>query len=657
VTKSSPAPAEQWAVSARASGGIVTAGVTLPSIELSLLGIPPGFTEPEIQTWLRDLAGVAIETSRSDHRSRPIPPLLHHALTGLLFSQTELWSHTGHPLPFAAVFVHGPQGIAFGWVGRARAVLLVNGEPHDPQWVIVRDESGQEAISASLPADAHVLLTLEYWPTGETGGPAPASIDAEFGSISDEAVPLREPEALEDEQAAEEDAGLRRTSTESSASDDEPELPLSDRPASAVLPTQQPGLAPDPTGMRFAGSEGAQTLPSTRHPSSGTFAMPQLPRPGESEPARELNERRVASEHDDEESGAPSGEPGHPVGRWLQKLMSFGRKKDDPAMEEDVRLQSRPARPPVVAAPAKPLRPPALHAPPIEPAALAPRIEPAALAPPPLRAREIDIEEPHALPPAPIVRSAAAPPPAAARAPVAPLHGLAAAGMSEILGGRKPAAGAPPAKPVSAPRPEGLTGMSSAGHITTPLSSSSSASRAPEPPAPAAPPYPVLEVNPRPATPGAPRGPIQIDREPVGADTAFAIPKLPPRGGAPATPARPPAITPPPAQPAAARGSAAPPPFATSCSPAPGLSTPSPRAGDVPEPPTEFLERFAASMRVAPGLEPTPQENVPPRREPAPPVAGRRPQLLHPPRPLRRAPADRRRSRVPSAPPRRRSGP
>src|SRR5262245_23706043 len=182
VTKSSPAPADHWAVSARTMGGIVTAGVTLPSIELALLGIPPGFTESEIQTWLRDLAGVAIETSRSDQRSRPIPPLLHHALTGLPFSQTELWSHTGHPLPFAAVFVHGPQGVAFGWVGRARAVLLVNGEPHEPQWVIVRDESGQEAMSASLAADAHVLLTLEYWPTGESGAPAPASIDAEFGA-------------------------------------------------------------------------------------------------------------------------------------------------------------------------------------------------------------------------------------------------------------------------------------------------------------------------------------------------------------------------------------------------------------------------------------------------------------------------------------------
>src|SRR6185295_18585629 len=111
VTKSSPAATDHWAVSTRTQGGVLTAGAVLPSIELALLGIPGGFTPAEIQSWLRDLGGVAIETSRTDERSRPIPQLLHHALTGLLFSQTELWSHTGQALPCAAVFVHGPQGV------------------------------------------------------------------------------------------------------------------------------------------------------------------------------------------------------------------------------------------------------------------------------------------------------------------------------------------------------------------------------------------------------------------------------------------------------------------------------------------------------------------------------------------------------------------
>jgi hypothetical protein len=559
----------------------------------------------------------------------------------LLFSQTELWSHTGHPLPFAAVFVHGPQGVAFGWVGRARAVLLVNGEPHDPQWVIVRDESGQEAISASLPSDAHVLLTLEYWPTGETGGPAPASIDAEFGSPASETASRAVADELADEdEDAEPDDGLRRTSAESFAEPAEPELPLAAPPARAVLPTQQPGLAPDPTGMRFAGSEGSQSLPSTRHPSSGTFAMPQVPGKAASEPPSELNERRVASEHDDAENlESAGGEPGHPVGRWLQKLMGFGRKRDDAAMEEDVRPPLRPARPAVAAAPAKPLRPPALHAP------AAPHIEPEALAPPPLPAAEFDREEPHALPPAPLVSSAAAPRPPVlpqsapppAPTPSVPLHGLAAAGMSEILGGRKPASAVPaattPAKPGGVPRLEGLTAMSSQGPVAPPPPPSRDVE--PRTP-PAAPPYPVLDVKPKPA-PGGVRGPMQIDREPVGADTGFAIPKLPPRGGAP--PVRPPAITPPtgPQPTASPAGSASSPPRPTP-QPPPNLSTPSPRESDVPEPPTEFLERFAASMRVAPGLEPTPQEDVAPRRETPPPAAspphaaGPTPPAVAPPR-------------------------
>ena len=185
MTKNSPAATDRWVVSTRTHGEVLTAGVSLPSIELVLLGIPHGFTPVEIESWLRDLAGVAIETSRSDARARPIPQLLHHALTGLLFSQSELWSHTGHALPCAAVFVDGPQGTAFGWVGRARVMLLVNGEPHEPRWVIVRDEAGHEAMSATLPTDSHVLMTLEYWPQGEDGTQAPVSVDAECGHALD----------------------------------------------------------------------------------------------------------------------------------------------------------------------------------------------------------------------------------------------------------------------------------------------------------------------------------------------------------------------------------------------------------------------------------------------------------------------------------------
>ncbi|HEY6194628.1 MAG TPA: hypothetical protein VI504_06245, partial [Candidatus Eisenbacteria bacterium] len=291
MTKNGPAAPNRWAVSTRTHGEVLTASVTLPSIQLILLGIPQGFTPIEIQSWLRDLAGVAIETSRADQRTRPIPALLHHALTGLLFSQSELWSHTGYPLPCAAVFVDGPAGVAFGWVGRARVVLLVNGEPFEPQWVIVRDEAKNEAMSASLAADAHVLLTLEYWPQGEDGSQAPASVDAECGHAH--AAGPGEPPPPEAERTAapevEPEASptlgvLSSWSATPLAADPRtgargPALPAgTPAPASsASLPTQQPGLAPPPAHVALDRPDTAQSLPSTFHPSSATFSMPHVP--------------------------------------------------------------------------------------------------------------------------------------------------------------------------------------------------------------------------------------------------------------------------------------------------------------------------------------------------------------------------------------------
>jgi hypothetical protein len=678
VTKSIPAPADHWAISARASSGIVTAGVTLPGIELALLGIPPGFSEPEIQTWLRDLAGVAIETSRSDRRSRPIPPLLHHALTGLLFSQTELWSHTGHPLPFAAVFVDGPQGVAFGWVGRARAVLLVNGEPHEPQWVIVRDESGQEAMSASLPSDAHVLLTLEYWPTGGTSTPAPASIDAEFGpALADE------PAAIEHD-APERELNERVSSIEADdvelelEEDDVAESPLASTPPAAPaapagrasLPTGQPGLAPDPTGMRFAGTEGSQSLPSTKNPSSGTFAMPGVPKAAPA-PRPEPTERHVAAEHDEAEPA--ESEDGHPVGRWLQKLIGF-KKSAPPTLRKP---QPEPPAPPAATTAA---RPPALHPPGARPT---PRVEPAALEPAPLPSPEIDIEEPHALPPTAGTRMPEWMPPVPPMRAATPGTGLAAAGMSEILGASKPAPGAPAAGAASAtgrPRIESPTAKPSATPPAAPPVKG--AKRGTD--APGASPHPVLEVNP-PGGAGERRGPIHIDHEPVGADTTFAIPKLPPRGAVtgpagPSYPGRPvgravpdaPAAKPTPADPRAAQAAPAakqPAPAAPQAKPGvpaakpPAPSAPARRQGEAPEPPTEFLERFAASMRTAPGLEPTPDAPppAPPAAAPSAPAARGTP--ASPPAPVERRAGQRpvipaaAQAQPPAGPPLRRSHP
>ena len=650
MTKSSPAATDHWAVSTRTEGGVLTAGAALPSIELVLLGIPGGFTPVEIQSWLRDLGGVAIETSRADERSRPIPQLLHHALTGLLFSQTELWSHTGQPLPCAAVFVHGPQGVAFGWVGRARVVLLVNGEPHEPQWVIVRDEAGQEAMSAALPPDSHVLLTLEYWPNGEDATQAPASLDAEWGQSFANLVsstPAIAQPAPQPAVVVPAEPQARRTArplgnvTPSLAAKTE-----------SVLPTAQPGLAQDPS-VPLDEPDANQKLPSTRNPSSGTFAMPGVPGAATSPVTDPIPAEPSALD----ELAASTDEAGHPVGRWLNKVIGFAKRavtRQDPEFDAEVAriMATSPApesgQPAAEASLSAPLQPAARATqvtPAIDPSSLAaapiePRLEatpivarvapPPVAVPPPIVAAALPpvAAKPVVPPPPPAAKREPAPErkpsiaPLAARTPApasqpsapAPRAGLAMSGLEEILGKRvPPKTGAAPNKRLEGLTATGIGGAASArgasSHSTDTPSSGT--------------PYPVLDVTP--VAPPA-RNPMEIEREPVGADSTFAIPRLPslaprsaPRVNVPTAAdmmrrdaevaarraAAPPPASPPPAPPAATEAPAAvaPPP------------APEPVVPDVPEPPTDFLEEFAASaplVKSAPIQDSAPAaKNVP----------------------------------------------
>lgn len=184
-------PASRWAVSARTNGEVLTAGIGRSELELVVLGIPAGFSPHEIEGWLHDLAGVAVETSRADTRSRAIPALMHHALTGLLFSHAELWDKLDSPRPCSSAFVDLPDGAAFGWFGDARVHVLVDGDPVEPKWVRVRDEDGREARAAVFAPGSDIVVTLEYWPGGEDGGAAPASLEAEWVAAP-EAEPAHE---------------------------------------------------------------------------------------------------------------------------------------------------------------------------------------------------------------------------------------------------------------------------------------------------------------------------------------------------------------------------------------------------------------------------------------------------------------------------------
>ncbi len=717
MTKISPATTDRWAVSTRMSGAVLTAGVELPAIQLCLLGIPMGFTPAEIQSWLRDLAGVAIETSRGDGRARPIPQLLHHALTGLLFSQTELWSHTGQMMPCAAVFVNGPQGVAFGWVGRARVLLLVNGEPYEPQWVIVRDEAGHEAMSAMLPSDVHALLTLDYWPTADEGQSAPAAVDAEWGVVArgDEPGPESAVTPM-----------IETAVPAPLAPAPEPIIHhvASAAPAPETLPTQQPGLArapattdsdigartpenAEPANPALHEQDHAQELPSTHHSSAATFSMPSVPqRAGSGEPgaaaaahvpdpamgqpsapqtaappliitpnvpvepdaettAREPGAASPATVPDavwtPDSSGAflpessgvstpatgqesadatpplaltlrerrelklsgESQEPRHPVGRWLSKLMGFGRKSA-PSAPESADL------PPVSSYDAI-LQSPEVSAPPYQ-EALQPTDAGA-----PVQSRSdtpADPSEPHAMP-----STASAPAAMVSTPPPFRRGALAPAGLQEILGmmsgmtsgmmsggGRASAAPSaaspgpardPAIEPLAAtprlvPPPayikpvEGLTAVSAA---SGPVQVPASARVTPESVSPGTPPYPMLDVTAADseaaksdAAKRDPRGPIHIDREPIGADVSFAIPKLPPMDAPkPVKIALPTADLAPP--------QASVPPAAAGPLPVLGSMGESPRSA--PEPPVDFLAEFEASMRVEPAHVPPPARPVP----------------------------------------------
>lgn len=507
----------RWAVSARSSGEVLSAGIVRSELELVVLGVPSGFSQPEIEGWLHDLAGVAVETSKSDSRARAIPALLHHALTGLLFSHAELWDRLELPRPCSSAFVDLPEGAAFGWVGDARVHVLVDGDPVEPQWVLVRDEAGREARSAVFAPGSDIVVTLEYWPQGEDGAPAPASLEAEWvgavgaaepaaawpveGANAHAAPPVGTPEAPgapaesagaggPADVAAAPAEGADPLVAESIASALYPELPES-------LPMHQPGLAEHPyeqsvesPSMALPGEAGEarpeepgepQWTGEAREAGSEEIAEPQWtgepatvtanePLPGDTpvaavEPAFE--------EPAEQSAGDVAAKPQHPVARWLSRVMNWGRRA--PREVEPVIVEESAA--PVSA----------------YDSLLSESVEPATL-----EQTTFDLEA--AAPDA----NAGAPGPAAPEpAPAAGAAGLRPAGIAEILGGAPSPADSPSGSFAVNERLQALLReieAADAGHLPV---------LAPQVPA------------------AAHEPPLDIDHEPVGADESFGIPPLP----------------------------------------------------------------------------------------------------------------------------------
>ena len=191
------AKSPQWSVSARRHGEVLTAGTSGGGLELLVLSTPGSFTVPEFEGWLRDLLGVTRETASGDQGPRPIPALLHHAVTGLLFSHAELWERAGAQPPCSLAFVVAGGRVAFGWVGDARVGVWVNDQPVETGWVKVRDDEGREAFAIALDWSPPVRVRL-VWSAPNAGDDGPGAIvDAEWPGLDLHAPPAPAASTLE----------------------------------------------------------------------------------------------------------------------------------------------------------------------------------------------------------------------------------------------------------------------------------------------------------------------------------------------------------------------------------------------------------------------------------------------------------------------------
>lgn len=152
----------RWKVSARVAGEVLTARLGDADVEILVLGVPEGFSRAEVEGWLGDILGVARESRRADAGGRAIPPLLHHALSGLVFSHAELWSLAGATDVCSCVFLLDGDQLGFGWVGHAEPRIEIDGREVEAGWTRVRDDEGREASGLGLPAAHRVRISIRW---------------------------------------------------------------------------------------------------------------------------------------------------------------------------------------------------------------------------------------------------------------------------------------------------------------------------------------------------------------------------------------------------------------------------------------------------------------------------------------------------------------
>jgi hypothetical protein len=545
----------KWQISTRADGEVLTAEAGAEALRFAVAGFPDRFTPEEITGWLHDLVSVSRETAVADVGVRRIPTLLHHALTGLLFSHAELWETDGVTRPCSVAFVAQDREVGFGWVGEALVEVWVDDSPLEAPFTRVRDDEGREALGVGIDPARRIRLRLTWSALpGAVGAPS-----ATFEATWPGAHPLEESAA-----------GAGATLAE-------PPVPVARSAEPASTPSSRAVEITDDTPIPFGVTED--------EPAEGLETI-------EAEQAEpEFAQAQPAS------APAPFGLAEEPHRRrgWLSRLTAWMRPRarghaEPPQREEAVvpfpvpsarrpRRSERVAPEPVAAAPE-----PVVVSPAPEPAAAPPEpvsawLEPSAVSPEPamgLPEPAAAWPEPAAAWPEPVEESVSAraeaetPPEPDELFPVTPAPPALA--IPEPVGDPHVRVLAAPGEAGFRPRPELRTPVPVTDPTATPpalRTPSSGETPSEEPPVMRIPRLPTTPSRPASTTPSAPQGPPRLEPPP------------PPAAAAPARAAGPPAA--PQAQaPAAPRETAGP-----------------PRPGSIAPPPVEEAPRGAAPQAPA----------------------------------------------------------
>lgn len=151
-----------WSVLTQCSGDVLAVETGNDALRLVLLGRVDGFDGAETEAWLNELLGVAGEEALGDTAPDPcegLPPLLHRALSGLLFYQAELWGRAGTRAPCTIALATVHDAVALGWVGEPGFATAAGGFPHP---LTVRDADGREAHALVLDRASALEITAAW---------------------------------------------------------------------------------------------------------------------------------------------------------------------------------------------------------------------------------------------------------------------------------------------------------------------------------------------------------------------------------------------------------------------------------------------------------------------------------------------------------------